>query len=93
MSKYLDIACTIEMIHTFSLIHDDLPCMDNDDYRRGMPSCHKAFDENIALLGGMRLILSLFEVIANAAMEQRITAQIKLLCSRQCFHMPWEQAA
>ena len=74
VSEYLDIACTIEMIHTFSLIHDDLPCMDNDDYRRGMPSCHKAFPENIALLAGDALNTLAFEVIANAAMEQRITA-------------------
>lgn len=74
VSKYLDIACTIEMIHTFSLIHDDLPCMDDDDYRRGMPSCHRAFPENIALLAGDALNTLAFEVIAKAAMEQRITA-------------------
>ena len=43
--KALDAACALEMIHTFSLIHDDLPCMDNDDFRRGKPSCHKQFDE------------------------------------------------
>ena len=41
----LPVACAIEYMHTFSLIHDDLPCMDNDDFRRGKPSCHKAFDE------------------------------------------------
>lgn len=74
ISKYLDIACTIEMIHTFSLIHDDLPCMDNDDYRRGALSCHKAFPENIALLAGDALNTLAFEVIANAAVEQRLTA-------------------
>ncbi|MGN0601748.1 MAG: polyprenyl synthetase family protein [Oscillospiraceae bacterium] len=74
VSKYLDIACTIEMIHTFSLIHDDLPCMDNDDYRRGKPSCHKAFPENIALLAGDALNTLAFEVIANAAIEGRISA-------------------
>lgn len=48
----LSAACAIEMIHTFSLIHDDLPSMDNDDYRRGQLSCHKAFNEAIALLAG-----------------------------------------
>ncbi len=74
VSKYLDIACTIEMIHTFSLVHDDLPCMDNDDYRRGIPSCHKAFSEDIALLAGDALNTLAFEVIANAAMQQRISA-------------------
>lgn len=74
VSEYTDIACTIEMIHTFSLIHDDLPCMDNDDYRRGRPSCHKAFPENIALLAGDSLNTLAFEVIANSAIEGRITA-------------------
>lgn len=69
-----DIACTIELIHTFSLIHDDLPCMDNDDFRRGKPSCHKAFPENIALLAGDALNTLAFEVITNAAMEGRISA-------------------
>ena len=74
VSKFLDIACTIEMIHTFSLIHDDLPCMDDDDYRRGMPSCHKAFPESIALLAGDALNTLAFEVISNAAIEGRISA-------------------
>lgn len=74
INQYMDIACTIEMIHTFSLIHDDLPCMDDDDYRRGMPSCHKAFPENIALLAGDALNTLAFEVIVNAAIEGRITA-------------------
>ena len=46
------IACAVELIHTFSLIHDDLPCMDNDDYRRGKKSCHKQFDEATAILAG-----------------------------------------
>ncbi|MGN1133955.1 MAG: polyprenyl synthetase family protein [Oscillospiraceae bacterium] len=71
----LDIACTIEMIHTFSLIHDDLPCMDNDDYRRGKPSCHKQFPENIALLAGDALNTLPFEVIADCAMSGKISAQ------------------
>lgn len=74
VSKYPDIACTIEMIHTFSLIHDDLPCMDDDDYRRGMPSCHKAFPENIALLAGDALNTLAIETIAKAAIEGRISA-------------------
>ena len=50
--NYLDIACAIEMIHTYSLIHDDLPGMDNDDLRRGRPTCHKQFDEATAILEG-----------------------------------------
>lgn len=79
VSKILDIACTIEMIHTFSLIHDDLPCMDNDDYRRGIPSCHKAFPENIALLAGDALNTLPFEVISEAALNQKISAQTAVM--------------
>lgn len=60
----LSAACALEMIHTFSLIHDDLPCMDNDDYRRGKPSCHKAFGEAQALLAGDALLDLAYEVIA-----------------------------
>ena len=59
-------ACAIEMIHTFSLIHDDLPCMDNDDYRRGKPSCHKKFGEARAVLAGDALAIRPFEIIAGA---------------------------
>ena len=72
--KYAEIACSIELIHTFFLIHDVLPCMDDDDYRRGKPSCHKAFPENIALLAGDALNTLAFEVIANSAMNGVISA-------------------
>lgn len=58
-------ACAIEMIHTFSLIHDDLPAMDNDDLRRGKPSCHKAFGEAMAILAGDALSVLPFEIIAD----------------------------
>ena len=58
-------AAAIEMIHTFSLIHDDLPAMDNDDFRRGKPSCHKAFGEAMAILAGDALCMLPFEVIAD----------------------------
>lgn len=50
----LEPACALEYVHTYSLIHDDLPCMDDDDLRRGRPSCHKAYPENIALLAVTR---------------------------------------
>ncbi len=73
--KALDSACAIEMIHTFSLIHDDLPCMDDDDYRRGKPSCHKQFGEAQALLAGDALECLAFEIIAadeNVSFEQRV---------------------
>ncbi|MDD7281778.1 MAG: polyprenyl synthetase family protein, partial [Erysipelotrichaceae bacterium] len=59
-------ACAVEMIHTYSLIHDDLPSMDNDDLRRGKPSCHKAFDEATAILAGDGLLTKAFEVILNS---------------------------
>ncbi len=55
-NKILPVACAIELIHTYTLIHDDLPCMDNDDYRRGKASCHKKFNENLALLSGDALL-------------------------------------
>ncbi len=73
------IACTVEMIHTFSLIHDDLPCMDNDDFRRGMPSCHKAYPENIALLAGDALNTMAFAVIADQAMQGVIDARTAVM--------------
>ncbi len=62
----LDPACALEMIHTFSLIHDDMPCMDDDDFRRGKPSCHKKYGEAVALLAGDALECYAFEVIAGA---------------------------
>ena len=63
----LPFACAVEMLHTYSLIHDDLPCMDNDDFRRGKPSCHKAFGEDIALLAGDALNSLAFEVLSDEA--------------------------
>jgi len=60
------LACAaFEMLHTFSLIHDDLPCMDDDDFRRGKPTAHKAFTEAIAVLGGDALCVQAFEVLAR----------------------------
>lgn len=61
----LPFACAIEMIHTYSLIHDDLPCMDNDDFRRGKPSNHRVYGEDIALLAGDALQSLAFEVVTN----------------------------
>lgn len=62
----LDFAAALEMIHTYSLIHDDLPCMDNDDMRRGKPSCHKAFGEANALLAGDALLTAAFSAASSA---------------------------
>ena len=59
-------ACAVEMVHAYSLIHDDLPCMDNDDMRRGKPSCHKAFGESTAMLAGDVLLTEAFEAVAGA---------------------------
>lgn len=58
-------AAAVEMLHTFSLIHDDLPCMDNDDFRRGRPTAHRAFSEALAVLGGDALCTYAFEVLAR----------------------------
>ncbi|MBO6116274.1 MAG: polyprenyl synthetase family protein [Ruminococcus sp.] len=69
-------ACAIEMIHTFSLIHDDLPAMDNDDFRRGKPSCHKAYGEAMAILAGDALSVLPFEIIADSP---DLTADQKVL--------------
>ncbi len=65
-NQYLKIASAIECVHTYSLIHDDLPCMDDDDYRRGRPTCHKKFSPAIATLAGDGLLTYAFELIASA---------------------------
>lgn len=65
--QYLDAACAIEMIHTYSLIHDDLPGMDNDDLRRGKPTCHKQFDEATAILAGDALLNEAVNVILESS--------------------------
>lgn len=72
----VDYACALEMLHCYSLIHDDLPCMDNDDTRRGRPSCHRQYDEATALLAADALVTAAFEVIANAPLsaESRVCA-------------------
>ncbi len=59
----LPFACALEMIHTYSLIHDDLPAMDNDDFRRGKPTCHKKFNESTAILAGDGLLNYSFEIL------------------------------
>lgn len=73
------VAASLEMLHTYSLIHDDLPAMDNDDFRRGKPTCHKQFDEATAILAGDGLLTYAFEVLAKAP---NIKDSIKLrLCT------------
>ena len=63
--EILPFACALEMIHTYSLIHDDLPALDNDDYRRGQPTCHKVFGEAIGILAGDALLTEAFRLMAN----------------------------
>ena len=76
----LDLACALEMVHTYSLIHDDLPGMDDDDLRRGRPTVHKAFDEATAILAGDALLTLAFEVAANANLEARqLVEAVKIL--------------
>ncbi len=71
----LPTACALECIHTYSLIHDDLPCMDDDDLRRGRPSCHKQFDEATALLAGDALLTLAFALTAANATAAGIRAE------------------
>src|SRR5262249_13842981 len=69
--RALPLACAIECIHTYSLVHDDLPSMDNDDFRRGRPTCHKVFGEGIAVLAGDALLTIAFEIVSHANTSRR----------------------
>lgn len=70
-----EFACAIEMIHTYSLIHDDLPAMDNDDLRRGRPTCHKQFDEATAILAGDGLLTYAFDVASSSKADPSIVVK------------------
>jgi geranylgeranyl diphosphate synthase type II len=86
----LPFAGAIEMIHTYSLIHDDLPCIDNDDLRRGRPTCHKVFGEAIALLAGDALLTEAFRVMT----DPRFSAQTPPAIARQMLHeIAWAAGA
>ncbi len=78
----LPVAASLEMLHTYSLIHDDLPAMDNDDLRRGRPTCHKAFDEATAILAGDGLLTYAFEVLNTAPVSDSKKVELTLLLSR-----------
>jgi geranylgeranyl diphosphate synthase, type II len=69
VSAAVTVGCAIEFIHTYSLIHDDLPALDNDDFRRGKPTCHKEFGEAMAILAGDGLLTLAFETLARADVE------------------------
>jgi geranylgeranyl diphosphate synthase, type II len=78
-SDALPLACAVECIHTYSLIHDDLPAMDNDDFRRGKPTNHKVFGEGIAVLAGDALLTQAFEIVAKARGWPRYSHQALVL--------------
>jgi geranylgeranyl diphosphate synthase, type II len=71
IERALPLACAMECIHTYSLIHDDLPSMDNDDFRRGRPTCHKVFGDGIAVLAGDALLTIAFEIVSRAKPTSR----------------------
>ena len=78
----LSLACAVEMIHTYSLIHDDLPCMDNDELRRGKPTCHMAYGEATAVLAGDGLLTAAFETALGAGAylpAERVAAALAVL--------------
>jgi geranylgeranyl diphosphate synthase type II len=76
----LDAACAIECLHAYTLVHDDLPALDNDDVRRGKPSCHKAYGEAVAILAGDGLLTLAFEILAGCdAPAERIVESIRIL--------------
>ena len=68
-------ACALEMIHTYSLIHDDLPAMDNDDFRRGKPTNHKVFGEAMAVLAGDALLTEAFDFVASTPLDKNVTTE------------------
>lgn len=78
-SSALQVAAAIEFIHTYSLVHDDLPSMDNDDIRRGQPSCHVKFDEATAILAGDALLTFAFEVLADQSTHSNPVVRCELL--------------
>ena len=75
-------AASFEMLHTYSLIHDDLPAMDNDDLRRGKPTCHRAFDEATAILAGDGLLTYAFEILNTTPVSDAKKVELTLLLSR-----------
>ena len=83
MQSALPLACAIEMVHAYSLIHDDLPCMDNDDLRRGKPSCHIKFGEGTALLAGDALLTHAFSAASDAYFNGTLPAETVLRCVNQ----------
>ena len=82
----LPFACAVEMIHAYSLVHDDLPCMDNDDFRRGKPSTHKQFGEDTALLAGDALLNLAFEICLRRENREHLDAERILSATQTLAH-------
>jgi len=80
--EVLPAACALEMIHTYSLIHDDLPAMDDDDLRRGQPTCHKKFDEATAILAGDALLTEAFHILASSGPREAALLEVIELISK-----------
>jgi geranylgeranyl diphosphate synthase type II len=78
----LPAACAVEMVHAYSLVHDDLPAMDDDDLRRGRPTCHKAFGEAVAILAGDALLALAFEVLARDTQPPAVAARCCAVLAR-----------
>jgi len=76
--RVLPLACALELIHTYSLIHDDLPAMDNDDWRRGKPTCHKVFGEAIAILAGDALLTEAFRLLTRSDLFKDVSPARRL---------------
>jgi geranylgeranyl diphosphate synthase type II len=81
----IPVGCALELIHTYSLIHDDLPALDNDDLRRGKPTNHKVFGEAIAILAGDALLTLAFQTLANSAIEPAISKRKKRPRTPRCW--------
>jgi len=81
----IPVACALELIHSYSLIHDDLPSMDNDDFRRGKPTCHKVFGENMAILAGDALLTEAF-VLLSRAEKVMLSAERRLAIIQEIAH-------
>jgi len=75
----LPFACALELIHTYSLIHDDLPAIDDDDFRRGRPTCHKAFGEAMAILAGDALLTEAFQLMTNYSLQGGLAVRERLM--------------
>lgn len=84
---YIEVALAIELVHLYSLVHDDLPAMDDDDFRHGQPTIHKAFDEATAILVGDGLLTQAFEVLANAShVEDTLKVKLTQLLANSAGH-------